>query len=47
MLACSGIAMVGISQDVTVQAAVLAGVALIYASLAVALEKYFARHAQA
>jgi UDP-N-acetylmuramyl pentapeptide phosphotransferase/UDP-N-acetylglucosamine-1-phosphate transferase len=47
MLACSGIAIVGMRQEVTAQAAVLAAVALIYAVFAVVLETYFSRHAQA
>ena len=46
MLACSGAALGGMRQDPVLQAALLAVVALLYTSLAVALEKYFARHAQ-
>jgi UDP-GlcNAc:undecaprenyl-phosphate/decaprenyl-phosphate GlcNAc-1-phosphate transferase len=46
MLGCSGVAIGGMRQDAAVQAAVLAGVAFSYAGLAVALEKYFTRHAQ-
>jgi UDP-N-acetylmuramyl pentapeptide phosphotransferase/UDP-N-acetylglucosamine-1-phosphate transferase len=47
MLACSGIAIVSMRQDAALQAAVLGIVAMLYVGLAIALETYFSRHAQA
>ena len=45
MLACSGLALAGLRLDTAAQAALLGTVAVLYAALAVALEKHLAAHA--
>jgi hypothetical protein len=46
-LGCAAIAFAGMRQDAAVQAVVLGTVSMLYAALALVLEKYFARYAQA
>lgn len=45
MFLCSGIALVGKLQEQPLQMAILGAVALLYVALAIALERYFSRHA--
>ena len=46
-LGCAAIAFAGMRQSAVVQIVVLGAVAVLYAALALVLEKYFARHARA